>query len=534
MFDLIIRGGLVLDGTGNPWVKADVGVVGDRIAAIGDLSGAIAAGGAKVIDATGMIVSPGFIDMHSHSDLAFLVNPVVEPKIRQGITTEVVGQDGIAATPMAPQHVARWRQHLAGLNGDPPVSWAWRTVGDYLDELAAAGVGHNVATYVPHGNVRLVVMGPDDRPASDDELRQMQRAVIEAHEQGAFALSTGLIYPPCCYADQRELTALAAATAQAGGFFVSHQRNEGFRVIESMTEMIDAGRPNGCPIHFSHFKAAGKSNFHKLPAMFELLEQARGEGIDVSFDQYPYTAGSTMLSSLLPPPAHAGGTDMLLRRLADPAERKAMRQGMIEPQAGWESMSRNTTWDQIMVSSVASAANAGLVGMSVAAVAELRGVDPYDAIFDLVLAEANAVGMVSFSQSEDNVRAIMRHPYHMFCTDGLLGGSPHPRVYGSYPRVLGRYVREERVLDLADAVRRMTGFPAQRLGLRDRGLLREGNFADITVFDPATVIDRATYANPRQYPVGICQVIVNGQLVVQDQQATGAVAGRVLRKGRDG
>lgn len=534
MLDLIIHGGWVLDGSGNPWIKADIGVVGDRIEAIGDLNDAAAAGGARVIDARGKIVCPGFIDMHSHSDLAFLVHPVVEPKVRQGITTEVVGQDGIAAAPMAPEHVVRWRQHLAGLNGDPAVSWAWRSVGEYLDELAAAGVGHNVATYVPHGNVRLVVVGPDDRPATDAELRLMQQAVIDAHEQGAFALSTGLIYPPCCYADERELVALAEATARAGGFFVSHQRNEGFRVIESMTEMIGAGRPNGCTIHFSHFKAAGKSNFHKLPAMFELLEAARADGIDVSFDQYPYTAGSTMLSSLLPPSAHAGGTDMLLQRLADPAARRAMRQGMIEPQAGWESMSRNTTWDQILVSSVASPANARFVGMSVADVAAARGVDPYDAIFDLVLEESNAVGMVSFSQSEDNVRAIMRHPYHMFCTDGLLGGSPHPRVYGSYPRVLGRYVREERVLDIADAVRRMTGFPAQRLGLKRRGMLREGYYADITVFDPATVIDRATYANPRQFPVGISHVLVNGKLVVEDERATGTVAGRVLRKGSAG
>ncbi len=533
MLETIIRNGRVMDGTGNPWRKADVGIIADRIVAIGDLSAA-GSGSAKTIDATGCIVSPGFIDMHSHSDMAFLVNPVVEPKIRQGITTEVVGQDGIAAAPMAPEHVVRWRRHLSGLNGDPPVSWAWRSIGDYLDALEEAGVGHNVATYVPHGNVRLVVMGPDDRPATPDEMRRMQDAVVRSHEEGAFALSTGLIYPPCCYADEGELAALAAATAKAGGFFVSHQRNEGFRVIESMIEMIGAGEPHGCPVHFSHFKAAGEANFHKLPAMFELLEGARGRGLDVTFDQYPYTAGSTMLSSLLPPFAHAGGTDMLLKRLADPAQREAMRQGMIEPQGGWESMSRNTSWEKVMVSSVASAKNTGLIGKSLAAIAESRGVDPYTALFDIVLEEDNAVGMVSFSQSEDNVRAIMQHPYHMFCTDGLLGGSPHPRVYGSFPRVLGRYVREHHVLDLANAIRHMTAFPAQRLGLKNRGLLREGFHADITVFDPETVLDRATYENPRQFPVGIKYVMVNGKLVVEDERATGVVAGRVLRKGRDG
>jgi N-acyl-D-amino-acid deacylase len=390
-----------------------------------------------------------------------------------------------------------------------------------------------VATYAPHGNIRLVIMGPDDRLATDDELRQLQAAVLQAHDERAFALSTGLIYPPCCYSDDRELAALAQATAQAGGFFVSHQRNEGFRVIESMTEMLDAGKGSGCPIHFSHFKAAGKANFHKLPEMFALLERSRAAGIDVSFDQYPYTAGSTMLSSLLPPSAHAGGTDMLLKRLESPAEREAMIKGMLDPQGGWESMSRNTTWDLIMVSSVMSAKNAGLVGKSLEAIAQLRGVDPYTALFDVVLEEENAVGMVSFSQSEENVRAIMQHPYHMFCTDGLLGGSPHPRVYGSFPRVLGRYVRDEQVLGLADAIRRMTGFPAQRLGLKQRGLLREGFYADVTVFDPETVIDRATYDNPRQFPVGIKHVLVNGRQVIANEQTTGAVAGRVLRKGRD-
>jgi len=534
-FDLIIRGGRVFDGAGNPWVVADIGVRGDRIEAIGDLSAAApSASACQVIDAAGLAVTPGFIDMHSHSDLAFLINPVVEPKIRQGITTEVVGQDGIAAAPMAPEHVHRWRRHLAGLNGDPEVSWAWRSMGDYLDELERAGVGHNVATYVPHGNIRLVVMGPDDRPASDDELRQMQDMVRRSHEEGAFALSTGLIYPPCCYADERELAAMAEATAAANGFFVSHQRNEGFRVLESMAEMIGAGKPSGCPVHFSHFKAAGEANWGKLPRMFELLREARRDGLDVTFDQYPYIAGSTMLSSLLPPFAHAGGTDMLLRRLDDRSQRAEMRRGMLEPQGGWESMARNTTWDKILISSVASERNADLVGKNIEEASGIRGTDPFETVFNVIAEEHNAVGMVSFTMSEDNVREIMRHPYHMACTDGLLGGTPHPRVYGSYPRILGRYVREQGALELADAIRRMTSHPAQRLGLRDRGLLRPGYFADITVFDPDTVIDRATYQAPRQFPVGIRHVVVNGTPVVTDERATGAVAGRVLRKGRDG
>ncbi|MDP2872915.1 MAG: D-aminoacylase [Bacillota bacterium] len=532
MFDILITGGKVLDGAGNPWRHGDVAIKGDRIAAIGNLAGQGAAA-PLVIDAAGLAVTPGFIDMHSHSDMAFLVNPIVEPKIRQGITTEVVGQDGIAAAPMAAEHTARWRRHLSGLNGDPDLPWDWRSMGDYLDALERAGVGHNVASYAPHGNIRLVVMGPDDRPPTGDEMVRLVALTRESLQQGAFALSTGLIYPPCCYADAAELAALAAAVAAEGSFFVSHQRNEGFRVLESMTEMLDAGRAGGCPIHFSHFKAAGKANWHKLPAMFEMLEQARGQGLDVTYDQYPYTAGSTMLSSLLPPAAHAGGTDRLLVRLADPAQREAMRHAMQDPQAGWESMTRNATWDQILVSSVASETNAAVVGKTVAAIAVMRGADPYETVFDLILEEKNAVGMVSFLMSEESVRDVMRHPYQMVCTDGLLGGTPHPRVYGSFPRVLGRYVREEKVLDLAGAVRKMTSFPAQRLGLAKRGLLREGYFADVTVFNPDTVIDRATYAEPRQFPVGIEHVIVNGVPVVSAGRTTGRVAGKVLRKGQD-
>jgi len=533
MFDLLIRNGKVLDGSGNPWLKADVGIKGDRIAAIGDLSAVDPASVPDIIDATGRVVAPGLIDMHSHSDLAFLTGPVVEPKIRQGITTEVLGQDGIAAAPMLPKYVPMWRRHLSGLSGDPDLAWDWLSFGDYLDALERSGVGHNVASYAPHGNIRLVVMGPDDRPASPDDLDALAAETRRCLEQGAYALSTGLIYPPCCYANTAELEAYGRVLAECNSFFVAHQRNEGFRILESMQEMLSVGQATGCGVHFSHFKAAGQANWSKLPGMFGLLDEARAGGIDVTFDQYPYTAGSTMLSSLLPPAAHAGGTDRLLERLADPSQREEMRRGMIEPQGGWESTSRNTSWDRVYVSSVATEANAACIGRSIADIAADRGVDPFTAVFDLVLEERNAVGMVAFSQSEDVVREIMRHPYQMFCTDGLLGGTPHPRVYGTFPRVLGRYVRDEKVLELADAVRRMTSHPAQRLGLIRRGMLREGYFADVVVFDPARVIDRATYEQPRQFPAGIEHVIVNGIPVVRDEQTTGKVAGRVLRRGRD-
>ncbi len=531
MYDLIIRGGRVVDGRGNPWFYGDVAVAGGEIVDVGCLGGAASK---RSIEADGMVVCPGFIDMHSHSDLMLLVEPESLPKILQGVTTEVLGQDGIAAAPMELEHVGAWRKYLAGLLGDPPVSWDWRSVQDYLVALENASPAVNVCMYAPYGNLRLVAMGGSvDRTPSPVEMDAIISLLNQSLDQGCLGLSTGLIYPPCCYSDLEEMTRVQEELGVRGSFLVVHQRSEGSELLESMGELIEVARLGGAPLHLSHLKVAGKSNWHKRDSLLSLIDEARESGVDVTFDQYPYTAGSTMLSAILPPWAHDGGADELLKRLADPEKRARIRHDIEHGGVGWENMVHNAGWDGIVVSSVRSPDNQEWVGMTVAAIALAMGKPPADTAMDLMLEESNAVGMITFSMSEDNVAALMKHPCHMVCTDGLLGGKPHPRVYGSYPRVLGRYVREQGVLTLEDAIRRMTGFPAQRLGLVNRGIVRPGSRADLVVFDPDSVIDMATYDAPRQAPSGIHHVVVNGQVAVDGGEYTGSRSGKVIRTARD-
>jgi len=521
MFDLVIKNGRIVDGAGNPWYWGDVAVADGRIAAVGRLADAEAD---RVIDAEGLVVAPGFIDAHSHSDLMLMTEPAARQKIMQGVTTEVVGQDGLGEAPLRDDVIDDWRRYLSGLNGDPDIDWDWRSFADYLDRLEAAGPAVNVATLVGHGNLRLLAMGMENRPPTPRELDEMKELLAEAMRQGAFGMSTGLIYPPCVYAGTAELTELCKVVADWGGVFVVHMRNEGDLLLESIEEVISIGRDSGVPVHISHFKASGRKNWGKVRDALELLERARAEGVDVTVDQYPYTAGSTFLSSLLPSWVHEGGTEQMLERLRDEAVKKRIAEEMTEGGRG-----REWGWGNVIVTSVATEANRRFEGMTVEEIAEARGATPVEAVLDLVLEEENAVTMVGFSMSEEDIRTVMRSPLQMVCTDGIILGKPHPRVYGSFPRVLGRYVRGEGVLGLEEAVRKMTSLPAQRLGLHDRGLLRPGLWADITVFNPDTIIDRATYQDPHQFPEGVEYVVVNGVVTVDGGVHTGARAGRVLR-----
>ncbi len=526
MLDLLISGGTVYDGSGAPGRRADVGVRGDTIVAVGDLTGREAV---RTLDAAGLAVAPGFIDLHTHSDLAPFFMPDLAPKLRQGVTTDVIGLDGMAAAPIRPEHVPAWRRQFGALAGDPDVAWDWRTVGEYLDQLQAARPAINLALSAPHGSIRLYVVGPDERPATPNELRAMQALTRECLEAGCFGLSGGLIYPPGCYADTAELIEVCRVVAEFGGHFAVHVRSEGTRIEESYAEIVRVGRASGARIHFSHCKVIGARNRHKVPRILELMERATADGVPVTFEQYPYNAGSTMLSAVLPPWAHSGGTEALLARLRDPAQRERMRREIADPDAPFENMVDHAGWDRIYVSSVVSEANAGAVGRTIGALAAERRVDPLDYVADLLLAEEGRVGMVLFTMDEAQIAEIMRSPFHLVGSDGLLGGSPHPRVYGTFPRVLGRYVREQGVLPLETAINHMTGASAASLGLRDRGLIREGLRADLVVFDPATVLDTATYEQPRQYPVGIPHVVVNGRLAVENGELTGERAGTALR-----
>jgi N-acyl-D-amino-acid deacylase len=516
-YDLVIRNAKIIDGSGNPWFKADIGVVGERISKIGRIDD-----GHKVIDAESLVASPGFIDTHSHSDLMLIAEPEAMQKTMQGITTEVVGQDGLGEAPVSDETLDDWRRYLSGLNGDPDVDWSWRSFGEYLDALDDAGTSINVAALVGHGNLRLLAMGMENRAPTVSELAEMKVILSDSLKEGGFGLSTGLIYPPCVYAETDELTELCRVTADHGGIFVVHMRNEGDRLLESIDEVADIGRDSGVHIHVSHFKASGEKNWGKVDDALARLEEYRSEGIEFTVDQYPYIAGSTFLSSLLPVSAHEGGTERMLARLRNPEERKRIKDQITE------SRGLEWGWDNILVTSVNTDENKPHEGLGLGEIARRRGEEPVEALFNLIIEEDNAATMVSFSMSEEDVRTVIRSPLQMVCTDGIVLGKPHPRAYGSFPRVLGKYVREG-TLRLEEAVRKMTSLPTQTLGIKDRGLLRPGMHADITLFDPGKVIDKGTYQDPIQFPEGIEYVIVNGTLTVESGVHTGKRAGKALR-----
>ena len=524
----LIKNGLVVDGSGKPGFKADVLIEDDKIVKIGEIE---AADGADVIDAEGLVVAPGFIDTHSHSDLQILTNPEIMPKVMQGITTEILGQDGISMAPLPKQYISPWRKNLAGLDGDSDdIDWNYETTENYLKMIDEVKPGLNECYLVPHGNIRMEAMGLENRLPNEEELEKMRQITRREMEAGAVGLSTGLIYMPCAYSESKEIIEMCKVVAEYDGSFVIHQRSEADTILDSMEEVIKIGRESGVKIHYSHFKVCGKKNWDKIDKVVELLEKAQAEGIKVSFDQYPYVAGSTMLGVILPPWVHDGGTDKVLERLADPELRKRMVYDIEHGIPGWDNFVEFAGLDQIFVTSVKHEKNADAVGLSLTQLGALRGKDPYEATFDLLLEEENAVGMVDFYGTEEHVQLFMKRPEMNACTDGLLGGKPHPRVFGAFPRILGKYVREDKALTLEEAVYKMTKKPATTFNMTGRGELAEGNYADICIFNPDTVIDKGTFTDPIQYPEGIEYVIINGDVTVEKGTHTGRRNGVVLRK----
>jgi N-acyl-D-amino-acid deacylase len=525
---ILVKNGTIVDGSGSTRYAGNVAIEDALITAVGQVEGS---GFDQVIDAGRMVVSPGFIDTHSHSDLQVLVNPYVEPKIRQGITTELLGQDGISMAPLPRKYVSPWRKNLAGLEGDSDkIDWGYSTTEGYLRLLQKSGVGLNEAYLVPHGNIRMEAMGLDNRQPTAAELERMRAITRREMEAGAYGLSSGLIYMPCAYAHADELVELCKVVAEFDGAFVVHQRSEADTILESMGEVLDIGRKSGVKVHFSHFKICGRKNWGYVDRMLALIDKAKEEGIRVSLDQYPYVAGSTMLGVILPPWVHDGGTDNLLKRLEDAELRKKMIRDIEQGIQGWDNFIDFAGLDQIFVTSVKNRANEDLIGKNLIEIGEIRGKDPYNATFDLLYQEQNAVGMVDFYGLEEHIIRFMTRPEQNVCTDGLLGGKPHPRVYGAFPRVLGKYVRDDKVLTLEEAVKKMTSKPAEVFGFERRGLLKKGNYADIVVFNPDTVIDKGTFVDPIQYPLGIEYVIINGNPVVQSGNYEKKLAGNVLRK----
>ena len=525
---LFIKNGTIIDGTGKRRYAGGVHIENEIIVAIGDIE---SQDFDQIIDAQGMIVAPGFIDTHSHSDLQVLIDPFLEPKIRQGITTELLGQDGISMAPLPKEYISPWRKNLAGLDGDSDdIDWNYENTAGYLSLIEKTGTSLNESYLVPHGNVRMEAMGLDNRKPTAAELSKMCDVTRREMEAGAFGLSTGLIYMPCAYADSAEITALCKVVAEYDGVFVVHQRSEADTILTSMEEIIEIGRKSGVKVHFSHFKVCGRKNWRFIDPIMELLDKAREEGIRISFDQYPYVAGSTMLGVILPPWVHDGGTDNLLKRLEDSDLRSKMIYDIEHGLPGWDNFIDFAGLDQIFVTSVKTKKNTDLIGKNLIEIGQLRGKNPYEATFDLLYQEENAVGMVDFYGTEEHVIRFMTRPEQNICTDGLLGGKPHPRVFGSFPRILGKYVREEKVLTLEEAIKKMTSKPAEVFGFQRRGVLKEGNFADIVVFNPETVVDQGTFIDSVQYPIGIEYVLINGSVAVRSGVYERKLTGKVLRK----
>jgi N-acyl-D-amino-acid deacylase len=526
--DLLLAGGTVVDGTGGPRRVADVAVRGDRIVAVGDVAGLTAP---EVLDVSGLIVAPGFVDAHGHSDIAVLSAPGVPSKIHQGVTTEVMGNCGLGVAPVGPRaDPLTVRSLLSIVDVDPGVAWRWRTMGEYLDTVEAQGTAMNVAALAGHLAIRASCVGFDDRAATPAELDEMCQLADRALADGAAGLSTGLMYPPNAYARADELLALGGVVARHGALFTFHMRDYGDRLLESVAEALAVAEGCGCRVQLSHLAVVGRRNWGAVARALEAITAAAERGADVGLDIYPYLAGSTNLTQLLPRWALEGGTGPMLERLADPAARRRIRDEI--------ERHRLQEWPDILLASGEFADDAYPVGRSVADLAAAHARPPAELLLDLVTASGGTAVIVAFGRSEDDLRAALTHPLSMIGSDGLGldpagpsgAGQPHPRSYGCYPRLLGRYVRDQQVLTLEAAVHKSTLQVARRFAIPGRGLVAPGSVADLVAFDPARIADRATYEDPHQMAAGIAAVIVGGRPVLRDGRETGELPGVVLRR----
>ncbi len=526
MYDILIRGGRLIDGTGTPWYWADVAVTGDRIVAVGALAGAAAK---HVIRAEGRFVCPGFIDMHTHSDLQLLANPTHECKIRQGVTTDVLGHDGLGLAPVTPATAAMLREQLAGWNGLPELDWDWGTISTYLDRFDHQ-VAVNVAMLVPHGTVRMAVMGMDNRPPTPEELSEMRRLVDQGMREGAIGLSTGLTYAPCMFAADDELVALSEVMRTYGGFYCPHHRNYGMQALTGYADSIAIGRQAGVAVHLTHCHFGFPINKGRAAELLAIIDRARADGVEVTMDSYPYLAGQTYLHALLPTWAHDGGSAATIARLQSADTRALLRHELeITGSDGFHGVPLG--WEMIQIGGILGEHDPQIVGMRLDEAAARAGQTPFELFCDLLIQTWLGVSCLVLIGNEENVQAILQHPAQMVGSDGILvGGQPHPRGWGTHVRFLAHYVRDLGLLTWEEGIRKMTSASARRIGCLDRGIVRPGFMADLVVFDPDSLRDTATYENPRSYPEGIAYVAVNGALVVAEGQPTGNRPGRALRQ----
>lgn len=528
-FDLVITNGHIIDGTGSPWYSGDLGIRDGKIAAIGNLS---AAPRKRTIDAAGKVVAPGFIDMLGQSELTILVDPRLPSKIFQGITSEITGEGGS----VAPLNDAIIQADKSGYDYYK-ITPDWRTFRQYFARLEKQGMGINLASYVGATQVRRMVLGDDDKQPTPEQLEQMKALVRDAMKDGAVGVSTALEYPPAPYAKTDELIALATEAGKVGGIYATHMRNEGSAVLDAIDETLRIGREAKIPIEIWHIKVAGKDNWGEMPQIVAKINAARTAGADVSADTYAYTAWFNAFSAFIPPWAHDGGTAKLVERLKDPATRQRIRKDMLTPSKAWDNEWQEIPGpDAVMIGAVENPKLLPMQGKRLSEVAKLWNKDPIDALFDFLI-EDPASSVAVFGMSQPDVTLALQQPWVSIdndsegtSPDGLLGQAhPHPRAYGTFPRILQKYVREDKALTLEDAIRKFSALPAQRMRLTDRGVLKAGMCADVVIFDPATVRDRATFDNPNQLSEGMEYVLVNGVPVIDQGKMTGALPGKVLR-----
>jgi N-acyl-D-amino-acid deacylase len=529
-FDVLIRGGTVYDGTGSAGRRADVGLRGDTVAQVGDLASASAR---TVVDARGLAVAPGFINMLSWSTESLIVDGRSQGEIRQGVTTEIFGE-GNSMGPLTDEMKRRMKEE----QGDLKYDVKWTTLAEYLAYLQKKGVAPNVASYIGAATVREHVIGLDDRPPTPAEMDRMRALVRREMEAGALGIGSSLIYAPGTYAKTEELVELCKAAAPYRGKYISHLRSEGDRLLEAIDELVRISREAGVPAEIYHMKAAGESNWGKEDQAIARIEKARSEGLKITADMYTYTAGATGFDACIPPWARDGGYEALFRRIQEPETRPRILADMRRPAEGWENLCRAAgSPERLLMVEFKTDALKPLAGKTLAEAAKMRGTDPESTILDLVLQDRTRIGVVFFLMSEDNVRKQVRLPWVSFCSDAasmapedpFTRSSTHPRAYGSFARLLGRYVRDEKLVSLEEAVRRLSALPADNVGLDRRGRLAPGMFADVVVFDPATIADRATFEKPHQYAVGMRHVFVNGVQVLKDGEPSGATPGRALK-----
>ena len=527
-FDVIIRDGTVYDGTGRAPVKADVGIKGDRIATIGNLSRASAP---TIIDAKGLAVAPGFINMLSHSETSWFVDSRSLSELLQGVTTQIFGEGSMG--PLNDEMKKRRRES----QGDLKYDIEWTTLAEYLNHLEKRGISQNVASFIGAAIIREYVIGLDNKPPTPTQLDQMRELVRREMEAGALGITTALIYPPAFFAKTDELIELCKVAAKYKGKYTTHMRSEADQLIEAVQETIRISREAGLPAEIYHLKAAGEANWSKMDQVIKMIEDARRQGLKITADMYTYPAGGTGLNATLPPWVYEGGPEAAYKRLQDPATRQKIAEAVRTQTNEWENLYLlSGSPDRIVLASFRNDKLKPLTGKTLGDVAKMRGKDPVETIMDLLVEDRSRIGTIYFLMSEDNIRKQIRQPWVSFGSDAasivtegvFLKSAAHPRAYGNFARLLGKYVRDEKVISLTEAVRRLTSLPATNLGLKDRGLLRRGMFADVVIFDPQTIADRATFEKPHQYSVGVRDVFVNGQLVLRNGEHTGAKPGKAL------